>query len=88
ILREPVGPIIEIPRKHFPVPSEVIQLLLNKRSLDRVLSKLDEDFNRGKISETMYRKMKTEYEGFRENACKKLREYEGLLKLLPGGLAF
>ena len=82
ILREPVGPIIEIPREHFPIPSEVFQLLLSKRGLDRVLSKLDEDFGCGKIGETLYQKMKTEYEGFRENACKKLREYEKLLKVL------
>ena len=82
ILREPVGPIIEIPREHFPIPSEVFQLLLSKKGLDHVLRKLDEDFGSGKIGETLYQKMKTEYEGFRENACKKLSEYEELLKLL------
>lgn len=82
ILREPVGPIIEIPREHFPIPLEVFQLILSKKGSDRVLSKLDEDFGCGKISETLYQKMKTEYEGFGENVSKKLREYEELLKLL------
>ncbi|MFQ6081415.1 MAG: hypothetical protein ACE5OW_07100 [Candidatus Bathyarchaeia archaeon] len=82
ILKEPVGPIIEIPREHFPIPSEAFQLLLSKKGLVRVLSKLDEDFRCRKISETLYKKMKAEYEGFRENAHKKLKEYEELLKLL------
>jgi len=82
ILTEPVGPIIEIPREHFPIPSEVFQLLLSKRGLDRVLSKLNEDFGCGKIGETLFQKMKTEYEGLRENACKKLKEHEELLKIL------
>jgi len=82
ILREPVGPVIEIPREHLPIPLEVFQLLLSKRGLDRALSKLEEDFGCGKINETLYQKMKTEYEGFRENTCKKLGEYEELLKLL------
>ena len=82
IVKEPVGPIIEIPREHFPIPSEVLQLLLSKRSLGRVLSELDEDFGHGKISETLYRKIKTEYEGLMENVREKLKEHDELLKLL------
>jgi len=82
VLMEPVGPIIEIPREHCPIPSEAFQLLLSKKGLDHVLSKLNEDFSCGKIGETLYQKMKTEYEGFRENAYKKLKKYEELLKLL------
>jgi hypothetical protein len=82
VLKEAVGPIIEIPRENFPIPSEVFQLLLSKRGVDSVLSKLDEDFGSGKIGERLYQKIKTEYEGFRDNARKKLREYEELLKLL------
>jgi len=85
ILMEPVGPIIEIPWEYFPIPSEVFQLLLSKRGLDCVLSKLNEDFGRGKIGETLYQKMRTEYEGLRENACKKLKEHEELLKILSLG---
>lgn len=82
ILKEAVGPIIEIPRENFPIPPEVFQLLLNKRGVDSVLSKLDEDFGSGKIGERLYQKIKTEYESFKDNARKKLREYEELLKLL------
>jgi len=82
VLTEPVGPIIEIPREHFPIPLEVFQLLLSKKGLDRALSKLNEDFGSGKIGETLYQKMKTEYEDFRESVSKKLSEYEELLKLL------
>ena len=77
-----VGPIIEIPRENFPIPPEVFQLLLSKRGVDSVLNKLDDDFGSGKIGEQLYQKIKTEYESFRDNAHKKLREYEELLKLL------
>jgi len=82
VVREPIGPVIEIPREHFPIPSEVIELFLSKKSLDRVLSRLDEDFGRGKISETLHRKMKTEYEVSMESAREKLKEHAELLKLL------
>ena len=82
IVKEPVGPIIEIPREHFPIPSEVFELLLSKKSLDRVLSRLDEDFGRGKIGEKLYRKMKTEYEVSMESTHEKLKEHDELLKLL------
>ena len=82
VVREPIGPVMEIPREHFPIPSEVLQVLLSKRSLERVLSELDEDFGRGKISETLYRKIKTEYEGLMENVRERLKEHEELLKLL------
>lgn len=82
VVREPVGPVIEIPREHFPISSEILQLLLSRRSLGRVLSKLDEDFGGGKISETLYRKIKAEYEGLMESVCERLEEHEELLKLL------
>jgi len=85
VVQEPVGPIIEVPREYLPIPSEVFQLLLSVKGISCVLSKLDEDFSCGKISERLYRKLKTEYEGFRENAQKKLKEYDELLKTLGMG---
>ena len=82
VIREPVGPVIEIPREHFPIPSEALQLLIFKTSLDHVLNKLDEDFGHGKISETLYETMRTEYKGLMEDVCERLKEHNELLKLL------
>lgn len=82
VIREPVGAVIEIPRKHFPIPSDVLKLLLQKTSLDHVLNKLDEDFGHGKISETLYQTMRTEYEGLMQDACERLKEHDELVKLL------
>jgi len=82
VIREPVGTVIEIPREHFPVPSEVLQLLMCKTSLDCVLNRIDEDFGRGKISETLYQTMRTEYEKLMEDVCERLKEHNELVKLL------
>jgi hypothetical protein len=82
VIREPVGAVIEIPRVHFPIPSEVLQLLICKTSLDRVLKKIDEDFGSGKISETLYHTMRNEYEGLMEDVCERLKEYNEFVKLL------
>lgn len=81
-IREPIGPIIEIPREHFPIPPEILQLLLSKRSYARVLSELDEDFGHEKISEMLYLKFKTEYESLMENVREKLKEHDEIVKLL------
>ena len=82
VIRKPVGAVIEIPREHFPVPSEVLQLLMCKTSLDCVLNRIEEDFGRGKISETLYRTMRTEYERLMEDVCERLKEHNELVKLL------
>lgn len=82
VIRKPVGAIIEIPREHFPVPSELLQLFVYKRSLVRVLNKIDEDFGSGKISETLYQTMRTEYESLMEDVNERLKEHEELVKLL------
>ncbi|UCC58869.1 MAG: hypothetical protein JSW14_02930, partial [Candidatus Bathyarchaeum sp.] len=82
VIRKPVGAIIEIPREHFPIPSEVHQLLMCKTSLDSVLNRIEEDFGRGKISETLYRTMRTEYEKLMEDVCERLKEHNELVKLL------
>lgn len=81
-IREPVGPVIEIPREHFPVPSEVLKMHLQKTSLERVLNKIDKDFEQEKISEPLYQKMRTEYQKLTETVCEQLKEYEELIKLL------
>jgi hypothetical protein len=81
-IREPIGPVMEIPREYFPVPPEVLQLFLQKTSLERVLHKLDEDFGSGKISEALHQTMKTEYEGLMEDVRQELKEHEELIKLL------
>jgi hypothetical protein len=82
VIREPLGAVIEIPRKHFPVPSEVLQLLICKTSLDSVLKKIDDDFGSGEISETLYHTMRGEYEALVEDVCERLKEYDELVKLL------
>jgi len=82
VIREPVGPVIEIPREYFPIPSEVLQLLMRKTSLDCVLNKLEKDFGHGKISETLYQTMRTEYEGLMEDVRERLKEHDELVKLL------
>jgi hypothetical protein len=82
VIREPVGDVIEIPRKHFPVPSEVLQLLICKTGLDCVLNKLEEDFGQGNVGETLYQTMKTEYAGLIEDVCERLKEHDELVKLL------
>ena len=53
IIRHPIGPIVEIPREHFPIPSEALQLVMCKTSLDSVLNRLADDFGNKKISETL-----------------------------------
>ena len=82
VIRKPVGAVIEIPREHFPIPSEVLQLLMCKTSLDCVLNRIEEDFGRGKISETLYQTMRTEYDGLMEDVCERLKEHNELVKLL------
>ncbi|MCK4885638.1 hypothetical protein KAS24_06150, partial [Candidatus Bathyarchaeota archaeon] len=82
VIRKPVGAVIEIPREHFPIPLEVLQLLMCKTSLDCVLNRIDEDFGRGKISETLYQTMRTEYKGLMEDVCERLKEHNELVKLL------
>ena len=82
VIRKPVGAVIEIPREHFPIPSEVLQLLMCKTSLDCVLNRIEEDFGRGKISETLYQTMRTEYEKLMEDVCERLKEHNELVKLL------
>ena len=82
IISEPIGPIVEIPREHFPIPSEALQLLLCKTSLDSVLKRLNEDFSNGKISETLCQTMRTEYEGLMEDVRERLKEHDELVKLL------
>jgi len=82
VIREPVGAVIEIPREHFPIPSELLQLLICKTSLDCVLKKIDDDFGSGKISETLCHTMRSEYEGLMEDTCEKLKDYDELVKLL------
>jgi hypothetical protein len=81
-IREPVGPVVEIPREHFPVPSELLQLVLQKTSLETVMNKLCEDLADGKISETLYQIMKAEYERLLEDADEKLKEHTELVELL------
>ena len=82
VISEPVGDVIEIPREHFPIPSEVLQLLMCKTSLDCVLNRIDEDFGSGKISETLHQTMRTEYEGLMGDVCERLKEHKELVKLL------
>jgi len=82
VIRQPIGPVVEIPREHFPIPSEVLQLVLCKTSLDRVLNRLAEDFGNRKISETLYQTMRTEYECLMEDVRERLKEYDELVKLL------
>ena len=82
VIWEPVGAVIDIPREHFPIPSELLQLLICKTSLDRVMKKIDEDFGSGKINETLCHTMRREYEGLMEDVCERLKEYDELVKLL------
>lgn len=84
-IREPVGHIVEIPREYFPVPSDVLQLVLQKASLERVMNKLGEDFADGKISETLYQTMRAEYEGLLEDVHERLKEHTELVELLDLG---
>jgi len=77
-IREPVGPVVE----HFPIPSEVLKLHLQKTSLERVLNKIDKDFEQEQISEPLYQKMRTEYQKLTETVCEQLKEHEKLVKLL------
>lgn len=81
-IREPVGPVIELPREYFPVPSELISLHVQKTSLNRVLNKIDEDLSQGKISEPLYQTMRTEYETMLETVTKQLTEHNELFTLL------
>ncbi len=82
IIREPIGPIVEIPREHFPIHSEALQLVMCKTSLDSVLNRLADDFGNRKISETLYHTMRTEYEGLMEDVRERLKDYGELVKLL------
>ena len=81
-IREPVGPVVEIPREYFPVPSELLELVLQKISLESVMNKLGEDFTDGKISESLYHTMKTEYDCLMEDVREKLKEHNELVELL------
>ena len=81
-IMESIGPVVEIPREHFPLHSEVLQLLLQKTSLERVLNKLDKDFSLGKISETLYQTLRTEYKSLMEDILERLKEHEELVTLL------
>jgi hypothetical protein len=81
-IRKPVGPVIELPREYFPVPSELICLHVQKTSLDRVINKIDEDLSQGKISEPLYQTMRTEYETMLETVTKQLSEHNELVTLL------
>jgi hypothetical protein len=81
-IREPVGPVIELPREYFPVPSELISLHVQKTSLCSVLKKIEDDFAQGKTSEPLYTSMRTEYETTLETVTKQLEEQNELVKLL------
>ena len=84
-IMEPVGPVIEIPREHFPIPSELIQLLVQRTSLESVLKKLNEDYGLGKISEPLYQNLKTEYDDLMSGISENLKEYHELVALLSLG---
>jgi hypothetical protein len=81
-IREPLGPVIELPREYFPVPSGLISLHVQKSSLCSVLEKIEDDFGQGKISEPLYTSMRTDYEAMLEKLTKQLEEQNELVKLL------
>ncbi|MCW4016474.1 MAG: hypothetical protein NWF06_08905 [Candidatus Bathyarchaeota archaeon] len=82
VISEPVGPIVEIPREYFPIPSEVLELLLQKTSLESVLTKIDKDFSLEKISESLYQSLSKEYNASMADVCERLKDYDELVKLL------
>ncbi|MCW4021678.1 MAG: hypothetical protein NWF02_00740 [Candidatus Bathyarchaeota archaeon] len=85
IIREAAGPVIELPRGCFPVPKSLLSLQVEKSSLSKVLTKLDDDLAQGKISEPIYQSMRSEYENTFKTVCDQLDEHNKLVVLL--GLA-
>jgi hypothetical protein len=81
-IREATGPVIELPRDCFPVPKELFPLHVEKTSLSKVITKLDDDLAQGKISEPIYQSMRTEYENKLKTICSQLQEHNELIVML------
>ncbi|MDG6222993.1 MAG: hypothetical protein IAX21_01190 [Candidatus Bathyarchaeota archaeon] len=81
-IREAIGPVIELPRECFPVPTQLLSLQVQKTSLSKVLNKLDDDLAQGKISESIYQTMRREYQTVFRNVVNQLQDQIELVTLL------
>lgn len=63
--------IVEIPRKYWPFPKEALMLYVEKKTIERILEKIEEDYSSGKIS--------------RETYDRAIKYYEAKLKKLLNG---